>query len=272
MISELIAEYIASGNKRLVIPGFGAFIRKDSGEVVLVEFLKKDDGVLTSLLTARLNISEQDALGAIDTYIVEIKRSIAALGNYPIKGLGCIFVTPNGLYELEYAPQQQAAPSAPSINSTTTATTQQTVSKPQAVRTTASPGTLAQQASRQTPPAPAPAPTTRPQATASAPRPVQMSKPMQTPASDSIARPYSRPLQQPTPAQQQRPVYTKPAYRPAQRPKKKTDVVMILAVLAAIIAVAAIGFGVLVNGNPAKQMVPVAPPPIESTVNINGNQ
>lgn len=270
MISELIAEYIASGNKRLVIPGFGAFIRKDSGEVVLVEFLKKDDGVLISLLTARLNISEQDALGAIDTYIAEIKRSIAALGNYPIKGLGCIFVTPNGLYELEYAPQQQAAPSAPSINSTTTATTQQTVSKPQAVRTTASPGTLAQQASRQTPPAPAP--TTRPQATASVPRPVQMSKPMQTPASDSIARPYSRPLQQPTPAQQQRPVYTKPAYRPAQRPKKKTDVVMILAVLAAIIAVAAIGFGVLVNGNPAKQMVPVAPPPIESTVNINGNQ
>jgi len=46
MINKIIAEYLRT-NKRLVVPHFGAFIRKENSEaIVFVPFLKKDDGVI----------------------------------------------------------------------------------------------------------------------------------------------------------------------------------------------------------------------------------
>ena len=43
MINKIIAEYLRT-NKRLVVPHFGAFIRKENSEaIVFVPFLKKDD-------------------------------------------------------------------------------------------------------------------------------------------------------------------------------------------------------------------------------------
>lgn len=48
MINKIIAEYLRT-NKRLVVPHFGAFIRKENSEaIVFVPFLKKDDGVLNN--------------------------------------------------------------------------------------------------------------------------------------------------------------------------------------------------------------------------------
>lgn len=54
MINKIIAEYLRT-NKRLVVPHFGAFIRKENSEaIVFVPFLKKDDGVLQQLHRFRI--------------------------------------------------------------------------------------------------------------------------------------------------------------------------------------------------------------------------
>ena len=52
MLIRIIAQYLES-HRRLVIPQMGAFIVKEPGSSVLFsELLKRDDGVLQSLLTA----------------------------------------------------------------------------------------------------------------------------------------------------------------------------------------------------------------------------
>ena len=80
MINKIIAEYLRT-NKRLVVPHFGAFIRKENSEaIVFVPFLKKDDGVLQQLLVSEYGMDSADAQAVIDEYIAEIKESIAARG------------------------------------------------------------------------------------------------------------------------------------------------------------------------------------------------
>lgn len=71
MINKIIAEYLRT-NKRLVVPHFGAFIRKENSEaIVFVPFLKKDDGVLQQLLVSEYGMDSADAQAVIDEYIAE---------------------------------------------------------------------------------------------------------------------------------------------------------------------------------------------------------
>lgn len=116
MINKIIAEYLRT-NKRLVVPHFGAFIRKENSEaIVFVPFLKKDDGVLQQLLVSEYGMDSADAQAVIDEYIAEIKESIAARGAYVIEGVGRLMTDSNGICYLELgaAPRKQR-PSGPSI-------------------------------------------------------------------------------------------------------------------------------------------------------------
>ena len=111
MINKIIAEYLRT-NKRLVVPHFGAFIRKENSEaIVFVPFLKKDDGVLQQLLVSEYGMDSADAQAVIDEYIAEIKESIAARGAYVIEGVGRLMTDSNGICYLELgaAPAQAAA-------------------------------------------------------------------------------------------------------------------------------------------------------------------
>ena len=89
-INSIIAEYLAS-NRRLVVPNFGAFIVKESGEVVFSELLRTDDGVLTSLLLAR-GLSEMEAAVTIDRYKFNIKHELHEYGYCQLDELGTLRV------------------------------------------------------------------------------------------------------------------------------------------------------------------------------------
>lgn len=104
MIDNTITTYLHS-NKRLVVPEFGAFIHKDDGEVVFVEFLKKDDGVLTGLLRQEYEVDETEARGIIDEYVFNIRRTVGATGKYAVEGLGTLRADANGLFALSYDPR-----------------------------------------------------------------------------------------------------------------------------------------------------------------------
>lgn len=110
MVNKIIADYLKT-SKRLVVPQFGAFIRKeDSGTIAFVPFLKKDDGVLNQLLCSAYGLTPNDAQTVINEFVEEVKESVSTRGVYIIEGVGNITTDPNGILRMESeAPQQPAA-------------------------------------------------------------------------------------------------------------------------------------------------------------------
>lgn len=112
MIDETIVGYM-QGNKRLVIPALGAFLRKDGdGKVIFVEFLKKDDGVLAGELTRAYGLSAAEAAESVAEFIAALRRGASSPAGYLIAGLGTMRTDVNGVYDLAYDPAAGAATTA----------------------------------------------------------------------------------------------------------------------------------------------------------------
>lgn len=107
MIDNIIAKYLQT-RKRLVVPDFGAFIRKDSGEIVFVEFLKKDDQILSRMIRHEYALDEHEAREAIEGYILNVRQTVGRTGQYVVEGIGRLHTDPNGLYALTYDPSAHA--------------------------------------------------------------------------------------------------------------------------------------------------------------------
>lgn len=282
MINKIIAEYLRT-NKRLVVPHFGAFIRKENSEaIVFVPFLKKDDGVLQQLLVSEYGMDSADAQAVIDEYIAEIKESIAARGAYVIEGVGRLMTDSNGICYLELgaAPAQAAAvrpadtasPVGPASFPAPSAEPARHTKIQQQARPTEKTDKLGAAAASPQSPARKPEaqypPDTRPSNPAPSrsvqdalygnPRPAPMQAPadrqeqtFRTPMPN--IRPGNKPPRPPMPPQG-RPAGT--GYRPSrpvgrQAPKSKADGFIVIAILAAVAALAAIIFGLTVtHGGP----------------------
>ena len=281
MINKIIAEYLRT-NKRLVVPHFGAFIRKENSEaIVFVPFLKKDDGVLQQLLVSEYGMDSADAQAVIDEYIAEIKESIAARGAYVIEGVGRLMTDSNGICYLELgaAPAQAAAvrpvdtasPVGPASFPAPSAEPARHTKIQQQARPTETTDKLGAAASPQSParkPEAQYPPDTRPSNPVTSrsvqdalygnPRPAPMQAPadrqeqtFRTPMPN--VRPGNQPPRPPMPPQG-RPAGT--GYRPSrpvgrQAPKSKADGFIVIAILAAVAALAAIIFGLTVtHGGP----------------------
>ena len=282
MINKIIAEYLRT-NKRLVVPHFGAFIRKENSEaIVFVPFLKKDDGVLQQLLVSEYGMDSADAQAVIDEYIAEIKESIAARGAYVIEGVGRLMTDSNGICYLELgaAPAQAAAvrpadtasPVGPASFPAPSAEPARHTKIQQQARPTektdklgaaaASPHSPARKPEAQYPPDTRPSNPVTSRSVQDAlygnPRPTPMQAPadrqeqtFRTPMPN--VRPGIQPPRPPMPPQG-RPAGT--GYRPSrpvgrQAPKSKADGFIVIAILAAVAALAAIIFGLTVtHGGP----------------------
>ena len=281
MINKIIAEYLRT-NKRLVVPHFGAFIRKENSEaIVFVPFLKKDDGVLQQLLVSEYGMDSADAQAVIDEYIAEIKESIAARGAYVIEGVGRLMTDSNGICYLGLgaAPAQAAAvrpadtaPVGPASFPAPSAEPARHTKIQQQARPTEKTDKLGAAATSPQSPARKPEaqypPDTRPSNPVTS-RSVQDAlygnphpAPMQAPADRQEQtfrtpmpniRPGNQPPRPPMPPQG-RPAGT--GYRPSrpvgrQAPKSKADGFIVIAILAAVAALAAIIFGLTVtHGGP----------------------
>lgn len=281
MINKIIAEYLRT-NKRLVVPHFGAFIRKENSEaIVFVPFLKKDDGVLQQLLVSEYGMDSADAQAVIDEYIAEIKESIAARGAYVIEGVGRLMTDSNGICYLELgaAPAQAAAvrpvdtaspvgpasfpaPSAEPARHTKIQQQARPTEKTDKLGAAASPQSPARKPEAQYPPDTRPSNPVTSRSVQDAlygnPRPAPMQAPadrqeqtFRTPMPN--VRPGNQPPRPPMPPQG-RPAGT--GYRPSrpvgrQAPKSNADGFIVIAILAAVAALAAIIFGLTVtHGGP----------------------
>ena len=104
-ISSLVAQYIAK-NTRLIIPEIGTLLRrKESGEIVFMEMLKKSDGGLVALVAGGLGISEEEAAKAVEQYVGTIKSQLATNKKFILDGVGVLLAGVNGGVEFIFNPQ-----------------------------------------------------------------------------------------------------------------------------------------------------------------------
>ncbi len=90
MIIQLISQYLKT-HRRLIIPGLGAFMVKDSEDVILFStLLKRDDGVLRTLLKEQ-GLGDIEVAAAVDRFIFEIKHATETAGSeFVMKGFGVL--------------------------------------------------------------------------------------------------------------------------------------------------------------------------------------
>ena len=113
VLIRIITTYLAT-HKRLVIPQLGTFlVKKPNREVVFSELIRRDDGVLRSLLEAE-GVTSVAAAGEIDRLVFEVRHAIKEGGEYRLEGLGRLCAGANATIAFVYEPAVKAAPAAQS--------------------------------------------------------------------------------------------------------------------------------------------------------------
>ena len=106
MIIKIISKYLES-NKRLVVPNLGAFIVKDAEHKILFSNLMKgDDGVLRSLLIEH-GVSELEAAGTIDRFVFEVNFRLERDGVCGLDKFGALKRGTNGVISFINNPAAQ---------------------------------------------------------------------------------------------------------------------------------------------------------------------
>ncbi len=218
MINEIIVTHLSS-NKRLVIPSFGAFLKKENNTITFVELLKKDDEVLTSLISKGMGVSHESALSIVDDYIKSIKEQVRTNGTYVVGTIGSFVIGANGVYNLVSNDSKKVEP--PKI-------VKPTVVAPVSVSSTAQAKSVV--------------PEVKPKMVS----PVQQSAPSAQPSQYQVKSPvvkgaYSQSKSSESTGSSDR-------YKLQKRGnKKQMDLVMIIAIIAAILALAILVYGAMVS-------------------------
>ena len=117
MVNRFIAEYMAS-SRRLILPGVGAFVRRtEGGEIVFVEMFKQNDGVLTNLISQKMDISAEQANILIERLITELQHDLRYYGYYTIPALGTLRQTEKGIIFQADAPASLQAEQPQAVQS-----------------------------------------------------------------------------------------------------------------------------------------------------------
>jgi len=105
IVVEVIAEHLRS-NRRLVVPAFGAFVVKETGERLFSDLLNTDDGVLVSLLRAK-GLSEMEVAVSIDRFIFEVRHELEQYGYCRLGEVGTLRIEPATKVLRLYPPVEQ---------------------------------------------------------------------------------------------------------------------------------------------------------------------
>lgn len=241
MLIRIISQYLET-HKRLVVPQLGAFIVKEPEHTVLFsELLKRDDGVLRGLLQAE-GVHELEAAGEIDRFVFEVRHAVEHGTPRPLPGFGTFCPGANGTIAFRYEPDPALLEGAAAAQPAGPAPSQ-----PESPATPAAASRAADNA--QTPAEPAHA-----SAAAAATENPGASSPKSRPAKRAVASAFTEPHVSPSAKMDPDPSvrglrYGKPpkntdAYTYVGRaPRRRVDRFIWIAVIAAVLALAAIGYG-----------------------------
>jgi nucleoid DNA-binding protein len=107
MVGKIIRDYMENGAKKLTVPGFGTFIRRESGEVIFSGFLRGDDHILSEMVEDRGGYSEVEAMAVIDRFIFKTRDAMERTGSASIEGFGIMTLDPRGTYQFSYTPKHR---------------------------------------------------------------------------------------------------------------------------------------------------------------------
>lgn len=105
-IDNIVAGCLGGGKRRIVIPGFGALIRRPDGEIAFVDILNSDDGVLAETLSRGAGLTGDEAREAVGKYSFHLKTELLHKKEVAIEGVGIIRMTPDGCYDM-YQPERE---------------------------------------------------------------------------------------------------------------------------------------------------------------------
>lgn len=89
MLIRVLSKYLES-HKRLVVPQLGAFLVKEpERELVFTELLRRDDGVLRGLLR-EAGLNEIETAGEIDRFVFEVRHAVEHGAEYRLGTLGIL--------------------------------------------------------------------------------------------------------------------------------------------------------------------------------------
>ena len=108
VVVEVITAHLRS-NRRLVVPNFGTFVVKESGEYLFSDLLRDDDGVLASLLREK-GLSEMEAAVMTDRFIFEVRHELEQYGYCRLGDIGTLRIEPDTKMLKLYPPVQGELP------------------------------------------------------------------------------------------------------------------------------------------------------------------
>ncbi len=107
MVDKIIRDYIEGGAKKLTVPGFGTFMRREGGEVIFVDLLRGDDHTLSEMVEDSGGYSELEAMALIDRFIFKTRDAIERTGSAVIEGFGTMTLDHKGAYQFRYSPKSK---------------------------------------------------------------------------------------------------------------------------------------------------------------------
>ncbi len=110
---------VLHSSPRVVLPKFGAFLRKQQeGYVVFTPFLKSDDGFLVDEIQKEYGVASSDAEEMIEAFVAHVKEVLQSAGRFYIDGVGSLVIDTNGAISFVMDASRQIPPSASSVAST----------------------------------------------------------------------------------------------------------------------------------------------------------
>ncbi len=235
-ISAIIAQQIAS-QTRLIIPEVGTLIRrKESGEIVFMEMLRKSDGVLANAIMQTLDVSPSKASELINRYTATIKQQLATNKKFILDGVGVLLARPDGGVDFSFNPFSQSIPE-PSRGEDVLDENEEEVVAPEPK--------VAPKVAAPIKPAIAPEPKPTP-----APQPAEE---VVTPKPAAPARPVAavKPTVAPEPAKQRLSLSDEAKAQVSKSaPRKKVDGITIVAILALALALLSLIWGAIPSNDP----------------------
>lgn len=105
----IIDGMLRNGARRAIIPGVGAFIRKESGEVIFSDLLRCDDGAMAAYLVEHEGITPAMAQERTRVYAGRVQAELTRSGRVEFPGWGILSRTEQGHYHFVPANRQEPA-------------------------------------------------------------------------------------------------------------------------------------------------------------------
>lgn len=105
----IIDGMLRNGARRAIIPGVGAFIRKESGEVIFSDLLRCDDGAMAAYLVEHEGITPAMAQERTRAYAGRVQAELTRSGRVEFPGWGILSRTEQGHYRFVPANRQEPA-------------------------------------------------------------------------------------------------------------------------------------------------------------------